>query len=39
MYVPVHFKEERVSTMHDAIRKYGFGTLVTLSEQELEASH
>jgi transcriptional regulator len=25
--------------LHDAIRKYGFGTLVTSSEQELEASH
>ena len=39
MYVPAHFKEDRVAVMHDAIRKYGFGTLVTSSGQELEASH
>ena len=39
MYVPAHFKEERVAVLHDAIRTYGFGTLVTSSEQELEASH
>ena len=39
MYVPAHFKEDRVAVLHDAIRQYGFGTLVTSSEQELEASH
>jgi transcriptional regulator len=39
MYVPAHFKEDRVPVLHDAITKYGFGTLVTSSEQELEASH
>jgi transcriptional regulator len=39
MYVPVHFKEDRVPVLHDAIRTYGFGTLVTSSEQELDASH
>jgi transcriptional regulator len=39
MYVPAHFKEDRVAVLHDAIRKYGFGTLVTSTEQELEASH
>ena len=39
MYVPAHFKEDRIPVLHDAIRKYGFGTLVTSSEQELEASH
>ena len=39
MYVPAHFKEDRVAVLHDAIRAYGFGTLVTSSEQELEASH
>ena len=39
MYVPAHFKEDRVAVLHAAIRKYGFGTLVTSSEQELEASH
>ena len=39
MYVPALFKEDRVPVLHEAIRKYGFGTLVTLSEQEMEASH
>src|ERR1700692_2684062 len=39
MYVPAHFKEDRVAFLHDAIRQYGFGTLVTSGEQELEASH
>jgi transcriptional regulator len=39
MYVPVHFKEDRIEVLHDAIRQYGFGTLVTSSEQEMEASH
>ena len=39
MYVPAHFKEDRVAVLHDAIRTYGFGTLVTSGEQELEASH
>jgi transcriptional regulator len=39
MYVPALYKEDRVAVIHDAIRKYGFGTLVTASEQELEASH
>jgi transcriptional regulator len=39
MYVPAYFKEDRISVLHDAIRKYGFGTLVTSSERELEASH
>ena len=39
MYVPAHFKEDRVAVMHDAIRKYGFGTLVTSGDDGLEASH
>jgi transcriptional regulator len=39
MYVPAQFKEDRVAVLHDAIRKYGFGTLVTSSEEGLEASH
>lgn len=39
MYVPALFKEDRVAVLHEAIRKYGFGTLVTSSETELEASH
>jgi transcriptional regulator len=39
MYVPAHFKEDRIPVLHAAIKKYGFGTLVTSSEQDLEASH
>jgi len=39
MYVPVHFREERIEVLHAAIRTYGFGTLVTSDEGELEASH
>jgi transcriptional regulator len=39
MYVPALFKEDRVAVLHDAIRQYGFGTLVTLGEGGLEASH
>jgi transcriptional regulator len=39
MYVPAPFREDRVAVLHEAIRKYGFGTLVTLGEAGLEASH
>ena len=39
MYVPALFKEDNVAVLHDAIRQYGFGTLVTLNDTEMEASH
>ena len=39
MYVPAHFKEDRVPVLHDAIRQSGFGTLVTFGVRGLEASH
>ncbi|HET7265174.1 MAG TPA: FMN-binding negative transcriptional regulator [bacterium] len=39
MYVPAHFKEERVPVLHDAIRRLGFGTVVTAGAEGLEASH
>ena len=39
MYVPAHFNESRVEVMHDAIRRIGIGTLVTLGSEGLEASH
>lgn len=39
MYVPAHFKEDRIDVLHDAIRTYGFGTLVTAGDEGLEASH
>ena len=39
MYIPAHFKEDRVPVLHDAIRQSGFGTLVTFGARGLEASH
>jgi transcriptional regulator len=39
MYVPAHFKEDRVPVLHDAIRQIGFASLVTSGEGGLEASH
>lgn len=29
MYVPDHFREDRPEVLHDAVRRIGFGTLVT----------
>jgi transcriptional regulator len=39
MYLPPHFKEERVEILHDAIRQARLGTLVTFGEGGIEASH
>jgi transcriptional regulator len=39
MYVPAHFKQESIPILHEAIRRSGFGTLVTMGESGLEASH
>jgi transcriptional regulator len=39
MYIPAHFKEDRVPVLHDAIRPIGFASLVTSGEGGLEASH
>ena len=39
MYVPEIFEEKRVGVLHDLIRKYPFGTLVTFNERGLEANH
>jgi transcriptional regulator len=39
MYVPPHFNEDRVDVLHDAIRQARLGTLVTIGEGGLEASH
>ncbi|HEX3755421.1 MAG TPA: FMN-binding negative transcriptional regulator [Rhizomicrobium sp.] len=39
MYVPDHFREDRVPVLHDAIRRIGFGTLVTLDDDGIEANH
>ncbi len=39
MHLPPDFKEERVPVLHEAIRQAALGTLVTLGEAGLEASH
>ena len=39
MYVPPLFKEDRIDVLHDAIRRTGLATLVTLSQDGLIASH
>lgn len=39
MYVPKHFKEERPEVMHQLMRSYPFGTLVTMNFDGPEASH
>ena len=39
MYVPNHFKEDRVPELHAAIRQIRIGTLITNGADGLEASH
>jgi transcriptional regulator len=39
VYVPPLFKEDRIAVLHDAIRRTGLATLVTLSQDGLIASH
>lgn len=39
MYVPAHFKEDRVEVLHEAIRAIALGTLVTSGASGLEATH
>jgi transcriptional regulator len=39
MYVPKHFEVTDVSVMHDLIRKYPLATLVTHSQEGLNANH
>jgi transcriptional regulator len=39
MYVPAHFKQEGIPALHEAIRRSGLATLITLGEDGLEASH
>lgn len=39
MYIPAHFREDRVPVLHQAIKQLGFGTLVTAGKDGLEASH
>ena len=39
MYMPTHFEETRVPTMHDLIRAHPFGALVTSTPAGLDANH
>jgi transcriptional regulator len=39
VYVPDHFKEERIGVLHDAIRAVGIATLVSMTADGLIASH
>jgi transcriptional regulator len=39
VYVPALFKEDRIDVLHDAIRRTGLATLVTLGPDGLIASH
>ncbi len=39
MYLPANFREDRVEVLHQAIRQIALGTLVTLGQNGLCASH
>jgi transcriptional regulator len=39
MYVPAHFREDRIPVLHDAMRRIGFASLITCFEGGIEASH
>jgi transcriptional regulator len=39
MYIPPHFKEDRIDALHDAIRRAGPATLVSMTPEGLFASH
>lgn len=39
MYLPKHFEETRVEVLHELIRAYPLGTLVTLTAGGLDANH
>jgi transcriptional regulator len=39
MYAPKHFEETRVEVLHDLIRSYPFGALVTMTPDGLDANH
>jgi transcriptional regulator len=39
MYIPEAFKEDRIDVLHDAIRRAGLATLVSLTADGLIASH
>jgi transcriptional regulator len=39
VYVPEHFREDRIEVLHDAIRASGMATLVSMTADGLMASH
>jgi len=39
MYVPEHFREDRIEVLHDSIRGSGMATLVSMTTDGLMASH
>jgi transcriptional regulator len=39
VYVPEHFREDRIDVLHDAIRASGMATLVSMTADGLMASH
>jgi transcriptional regulator len=39
MYLPTHFREDRLEVLHRFIEQHGFATLVTLSADGLTANH
>ncbi len=39
MYLPAHFREDRLEVLHQFIERNGFATLVTLSADGLTANH
>jgi transcriptional regulator len=39
MYIPDHFREDRVAVLQDAMRRIGFATLVTQGAAGIEANH
>ena len=39
MYVPAHFREDRIPVLHDAMRQFAFATLVTQGPGGIEANH
>src|SRR5690242_20627674 len=39
MYIPAHFKEDRIDVLHEAIRTAGAATLVSMTANGLFASH
>ena len=39
MYIPAAFRESRPEALHELIREYSFGTLVSVVDGELFATH